>query len=56
MKPIFWIPIFAIVGGVIGYAISRSTGWFSTTIGVVIGALIGTIIYSMLTRKKNRPE
>lgn len=52
MKPAYWIGILALIGGIVGYLISRSTGWLGTGIGIVIGILAGTIIYVMQTRKK----
>ncbi len=51
MKPAYWIAILALVGGIVGYAISRSTGWLGTGLGVILGILIGAMIYSMQTRK-----
>jgi len=50
MKPILWIPLLALIGGLLGYFIFRTTGWLSTTIGVIVGVLIGAIIYSMKTK------
>jgi uncharacterized membrane protein (UPF0136 family) len=45
MKPIYWIPLLALVGGIIGYAVFRTTGWLGATTGVVVGALIGALLY-----------
>lgn len=47
MKPAYWIGIFAIAGGVIGYAIFSSTGWMGSSIGVVIGILIGALVANL---------
>jgi uncharacterized membrane protein (UPF0136 family) len=51
MKPAYWIAILALVGGIIGYAIFRSTDWLGTGLGVVLGILAGTVLYAMQTRK-----
>lgn len=40
-----------LVGGIIGYAIFRSTGWLGTGLGVVLGILAGTVLYAIQTRK-----
>ncbi len=45
MKPVFWIPLLALLGGLIGYAVLRTTGWLGATIGVVVGILIGALLY-----------
>lgn len=50
MKPSYWIAILAVVGGLIGYAIFRSTGWLGTGTGVVIGILVGVIISDRMRR------
>jgi uncharacterized membrane protein (UPF0136 family) len=51
MKPIYWIPLLAVIGGLFGYFLLRTTGWSSTSIGVIVGVIIGTIIYAMKTRQ-----
>lgn len=51
MKPAYWIGVLALVGGVIGYAVFRSAGWLGTGIGVVLGILVGALIYALQTRK-----
>jgi uncharacterized membrane protein (UPF0136 family) len=51
MKPAYWIAILALVGGIVGYAVFRSTGWLGTGMGVVLGILVGTLLYSMQARK-----
>jgi len=33
-------------GQAVGYVIFRTTGWLGTTIGVVVGILIGALLYS----------
>ncbi len=48
MKPAYWIGIMALIGAIVGYAVFRWTGWTSPTTGVVVGILIGTILYVML--------
>jgi ElaB/YqjD/DUF883 family membrane-anchored ribosome-binding protein len=45
MKPAYWIGILAFVGALIGYAISRRTGWYGAGIGAILGILVGTLIY-----------
>ena len=51
MKPAYWIALLALAGGIIGYAIFRSTGWLGTGIGIILGIILGAIIYSMQTGK-----
>jgi hypothetical protein len=46
----------AVVGGLIGYALSISTGWYGTGIGTIIGILIGTLIYAQLRVRRKRAE
>lgn len=52
MKPAYWIGILALLGALIGYFFYRSTGWFGSGIGAVIGILLGTLIYSIQKNKK----
>ncbi len=52
MKPGYWIGILAVAGGVVGYLVFRTTGWLGSGLGIVLGALAGTIIYAMQTRRK----
>lgn len=52
MKPAFWIGILAVVGALIGFALYRWLGWLGTGSGVVLGILVGTIIYVRLRGKK----
>ena len=51
MKPAYWIGILALVGGVIGYALFRSSGPLGSGLGAILGVLIGAIIYDLQTRK-----
>jgi uncharacterized membrane protein (UPF0136 family) len=51
MKPGYWIAIFALAGGIIGYAVFRSSGWLGTVIGIIIGILIGALVYAQQARK-----
>jgi len=51
IKSAYWIAILALLGGIVGYAGFRSTGWLGTGIGVVLGILVGTLLYSMQARK-----
>ena len=51
MKPAYWIGILALVGGIIGYALFRSSGPLGSGLGAIIGVLIGAIIYDLQTRK-----
>jgi uncharacterized membrane protein (UPF0136 family) len=53
MKPAYWVGIMALVGGLIGYALSASTGWYGSGIGTIIGILIGTLIYKQLRDRQN---
>ncbi len=48
MKPGYWIVVMALVGGIIGYAIFKVTGW----LGVITGIVIGTLIYTILKGKQ----
>jgi uncharacterized membrane protein (UPF0136 family) len=52
MKPAYWIGVLALVGAIIGYVAFQSMGWLGTGIGIVIGILIGAVIYSTQTRQK----
>lgn len=54
MKPVYWIPFLALLGGILGYAIFRATGWLGATTGVVVGALIGALLYGR-GRKRSGP-
>ena len=45
-NPAYWIGIVALVGGIIGYACDRRTGWFDSGLGTAIGILIGVFIYA----------
>lgn len=51
MKPAYWIGILAIVGGILGYAVSKATTWFGAGIGVVVGILIGALVYLALANR-----
>ncbi len=56
MKPAYWIGVMAVVGAMIGYILSTSTGWFGTGIGTVLGILVGVIVYTRLKDKqKTKP-
>ena len=46
MKPVYWIPLLALLGGILGYTVFRTTGWLGATTGVIAGALIGALLYS----------
>ncbi len=48
MKPVYWIPLLALLGGTaraVGYAVLRTTGWLGATAGTAVGTLIGTLLY-----------
>lgn len=45
MKPVYWIPLLALLGGILGYAVFRATGWLGATAGIAAGVLIGALIY-----------
>jgi len=51
MKPVWWIPILTVLGGLIGFLLEVTTGWVNTTTGVIVGVLAGAIIYALQTRK-----
>jgi hypothetical protein len=40
MKPVYWIPLLTLLGGIVGYGILRATGWLGATTSVVVGVLI----------------
>lgn len=44
MKPAYWIGTMAVVGGLIGYALSVSTGWHDAGTGAIIGILVGALV------------
>ncbi|MCL4559145.1 MAG: hypothetical protein M1281_00835 [Chloroflexi bacterium] len=51
MKPAYWIAILALVGGIIGYGVFHATGWSGTILGVVLGILVGAVIYAGQARR-----
>lgn len=51
MKPAYWIGIMALAGALLGYALSKWTGWYGAGTGAVIGILVGVIIYARLKGK-----
>ncbi len=51
MDPEYWIGIMALVGSIIGYAVSKLTGWLDSGIGAALGILVGIMIYSRLKFK-----
>jgi zinc transporter ZupT len=50
MKPAYWIGILALVGAIVGYAISQLTGWLGWVTGSVAGFIIGLALYARQTR------
>lgn len=52
MKPGYWIAISALLGGIVGYAVYRITGWLDANIGIAVGIIVGALVYSVLLRKK----
>lgn len=46
VRPAYWIGALAILGGLLGLLVSRGLGWFDVTIGVVVGVLIGAVIFA----------
>lgn len=54
MKPAYWIGILAILGGVIGVAMNRLTGWYGAVAGIVIGIVAGVIVFALITRKPSQ--
>lgn len=55
MKPAYWIGLLALVGGLLGYLASRSQGWLEVGTGIVVGMLVGTVIYARSTREGSGP-
>jgi uncharacterized membrane protein (UPF0136 family) len=55
MKPAYWIGILALIGGIIGYAVSRSTGWLDAGIGVVVGIVLGALMFARPKPKGSLP-
>lgn len=51
MKPAYWIGIMGLVGAIVGYLISRWTGWLGSIEGAIIGIIIGTLLYAIQMRK-----
>lgn len=45
MEPVDRIAILALAGGVIGCAVPRGTGWIDSGIGVMVGILIGALMF-----------
>ena len=56
MKPAYWIGILALVGALIGYALSATTGWYGAGFGAIIGGVIGTLIYGQLRERVKRAK
>ena len=56
MKPGYWIGILALAGAILGYALSRGTGWLDAGIGCAVGSLIGTLAYTAQKRKGSPPS
>jgi uncharacterized membrane-anchored protein YhcB (DUF1043 family) len=54
MKPGYWIAVSALLGGIAGYVVLRLTGWLDANVGIVVGILIGALVYSVLLQKKGR--
>jgi MFS superfamily sulfate permease-like transporter len=46
MRSAYWIGLLALLGGLLGLVVSRGTGWFDVTIGVVVGILIGAVVFA----------
>lgn len=51
MRAAYWIGILALAGGIIGYLVFRTTGWLGTGVGVVIGVIVGALLYAGQRRK-----
>ncbi len=49
MKPVYWVPLLALLGAIIGYALFHATGWFGTTAGLVAGVLMGALVYRRMS-------
>ncbi len=52
MKPQIWIGLVALIGAVLGYTLFKLIGWMDSTIGAVIGILVGVLLYGLLKKKK----
>jgi uncharacterized membrane protein (UPF0136 family) len=55
VKPAYWIGLLILAGGIIGYAISQDTGWLDAGIGIVVGILIGALIFARPKQKGSPP-
>lgn len=53
MKPAYWIGIMALVGGILGYALFKLTGWFDTGVGTAVGIMVGVVIYANQQDKRS---
>ena len=45
----------AVLGAILGHAISAWTGWLGAGIGAVVGLLVGVILYNNL-KEKQKPD
>ena len=54
MRPVLWIPTGALIGAVAGYMLRGTIGWLSTTRGMVIGILLGAILFSLQIQRRKR--
>ena len=51
MKPGYLIGILAVLGGIVGYIVFRSSEWYGIGIGMVVGILVGVVVADRLKKK-----
>jgi uncharacterized membrane protein YfcA len=56
MKTAYWIGLLALAGAIVGYAISRGTGWLDAGIGIVVGIVIGALVFARPNRNGPPPS
>jgi len=56
VKPASWIGLLAVAGGIIGYAVSKGAGWLDAGIGIVVGILIGALVFGRAKPKGFPPS
>ena len=54
MRPAYWIGALALLGGIVGSVALRWGGWIDVTTGVVVGALIGALVYRLTSGRGER--
>ena len=56
MRPAYWIGLLALAGGILGYAISQRGGWLDAGIGIVVGILVGALVFARSKSRKSPPS